>query len=100
MGRKKSSIRGKKEIKVIAKKNFKKSSSSLVNKPMGRLDEELAKDVKDKLKKDKKAEENMILDCMKRIQLEQWDTGQACSGWSDALHGVHIHVEHEAVQFV
>lgn len=65
-------------------KNFKTKNASS-SKPSVKIEEVVKKEFKEQIKKDKKMEENQILDKIRILQLQQQDTLQACNGWSEAL---------------
>lgn len=59
-----------KEIKVLARKNFKKNVASTTKRP-GKLDDYASKVIKEQILKSKKDEEKCILDLKKQIQINQ-----------------------------
>lgn len=86
-----------KEIKINAKKSFKKITPS-PSKPLGKLEEVVVKEIKDHIPNSRNKEESTMLERMK--QLQQQDVFQACVGWTDSLLNNFTHVDSKATAYV
>lgn len=87
-----------KEIKLVSKHQFKKKSNNTLT--LGKVEEGLPKELKGKPKQHKKEEEKAMLERMQQLHLQQLEKTIPCSGWAEALPGVQVHVDWEAIDQV